>query len=784
MSVPFYFREAKILSVDPGNLTCSLIYGDLNSGEISHGVPMPNLIGAGNSGVISNLLPGTSVIAAYLHDTSREPVVIVAVLPSTLQKDSNYNSTSDFLIDKNRGTVAYPGTLGVGDTYISAHTGPYIWLKHDNSLHISSKNGNGIFLIPNKSGVSNLFQLSNNHSTEGSGGRLSWGRIKRSFSNIGWSNIREFNTDLARDSKLREIGFWQGEDVSVISTTVGSRNPALSEYKLIINEFATEFGFSGFDKEADKIDNVDSAIKKYPTKTRDKEYGNSLRLAEGELIEVVAGNFADINGLILDLNYNPVFYDLLIPSVDRDRRFEEAIRKSRRGIGYHFKLSTNAKSTDVSTSLKDFIFDVDKEGVLKVNVPKSTGTGNIPYVTDINFQAKQDDKFLGIASANPAVKEKIPVNLRDRNGNVADSKPPGTIYRETGVRFANTTNDAYFPISDGSGKKTIRVNTTKHHNIYAAAERLIANYVREIQIPAAFSREKELTVAGQSLGTIPEIPSDPEAYSRHSTFEVRYQPTPTSADANDPDNKSDVKNNFYSTIAVSPNSPAISTGGDTVIAGNIYTSDDALQPLISNYFKTELGPNGVNVTPDKTFDNVVTHGGVSANMNLEGSLELSVGKDNVDNKSIVLDTAGSLVMWLGKDKNNRSMVFQSDGDILVNVGGSYNQSNNPTVDPTFNPGRFDLRVNVVDKGFHDSTGNRSKSGARITDDAPFSSDYLISISENGLVISGMKAGAPMVIRNDGPVMMESASDKLILKGMQVEVVEFGKLPSDNGRSKQ
>jgi hypothetical protein len=134
-------------------------------------------------------------------------------------------------------------------------------------------------------------------------------------------------------------------------------------------------------------------------------------------------------------------------------------------------------------------------------------------------------------------------------------------------------------------------------------------------------------------------------------------------------------------------------------------------------------------------------------------------------------------MWLGRDKNNRSMIFQSDGDVLVNVGGSYNQSNNPAIDPTFNSGRFDLRVNVVDKGFWDSDGNGKK-------EAPFSSDYLISISEKGLVISGMKAGAPMVIRNDGPVMMESASDKLILKGLQVEIIEFGKLPSDSGRSKQ
>jgi hypothetical protein len=776
MSVPFFFREAQIIDVDTERFTCSLIYGDLNTGEISHGVPMPNIIRAGNGGFISNLLPGTRVIAAYLHDTSRETVVIIAVLPSELQKEDSYNKNSTFLMDKNKGTKSYPKTLRMGDTYISAHNGPYINLKSDNSLHISSKDGNGIFLIPNQSGVSNLFQLSNNHSMEGSGGRLSWGRIKRSFTDIGWSTIREFNTDLSRDSKLREIGFWQGEDISNLSTPVGLRNPALSEYKLIINEMATEFGFSGFDKELEKIENSSSAARRYPNLSRDRETGNCLRLSEGELIEIIGGNLADINGLILDLNYNPVSYSLAVPSVDRDARLEEAFRKSRRGIGYHFKLSTNSKSSDVSTSLKDFIFDIDKEGILKVNIPKSTGTGNIPYVTDINFQAKAGNRILGIASANPTIKEKIPVNIRDREGKVVDQKPMGVIYRETGVRFANTSNEAYFPISNESQKSTIRINTTKHHNIYAAAERLIANYVREIQIPAAFSREKDLVVAGITLGSIPEIPSDADSYSRHSTFEVRYQPTPTSANANDPINKSDVKNNFYSTVAVSPESPAISTGGDTAVAGNIYGLDDALQPLISNYFKTESGPNGINVTPDKTSQNVVTHGGVSSNMNLEGSLELSVGKDNVDSKSIVLDTAGSLVMWLGKDKNNRSMIFQSDGDVLVNVGGSYNQSSNSATTPTFNSGRFDLRVNVVDKGFWDSDGNGKK-------EAPFSSDYLISISEHGLVISGMKAGAPMVIRNDGPVMMESASDKLILKGMQVEIVEFGKLPTDGGRSR-
>ena len=52
-----------------------------------------------------------------------------------------------------------------------------------------------------------------------------------------------------------------------------------------------------------------------------------------------------------------------------------------------------------------------------------------------------------------------------------------------------------------------------------------------------------------------------------------------------------------------------------------------------------------------------------------------------------------------------------------------------------------------------------------------------------MVIAGMKAGAPMVIRNDGPLMLESASDKVIIKGTSVEKVTFGRPPTDDGEAR-
>jgi len=63
-------------------------------------------------------------------------------------------------------------------------------------------------------------------------------------------------------------------------------------------------------------------------------------------------------------------------------------------------------------------------------------------------------------------------------------------------------------------------------------------------------------------------------------------------------------------------------------------------------------------------------GGRSLNINADGSLELSVGLDQADGKSIVLDTAGSLIGRLGKDKLNNSVMLAGDGNATIVLGAS------------------------------------------------------------------------------------------------------------------
>ena len=60
------------------------------------------------------------------------------------------------------------------------------------------------------------------------------------------------------------------------------------------------------------------------------------------------GNLIDINGNILDINYNPVIYSTMVPADNVKEKIEEAKLKSRRGVGYHFKLSTNINSFEKS----------------------------------------------------------------------------------------------------------------------------------------------------------------------------------------------------------------------------------------------------------------------------------------------------------------------------------------------------------------------------------------------------------------------------------------------------
>ena len=87
-------------------------------------------------------------------------------------------------------------------------------------------------------------------------------------------------------------------------------------------------------------------------------------------------------------------------------------------------------------------------------------------------------------------------------------------------------------------------------------------------------------------------------------------------------------------------------------------------------------------------------GGRSLHLNLDGSVEMSVGSDTVDRKSLVLDLAGGVVSQVGKDKNGRSLIQQFDGDVIIQIG-----SDSSVADKRFDdegavarPGRLEIHL--------------------------------------------------------------------------------------------
>jgi hypothetical protein len=119
------------------------------------------------------------------------------------------------------------------------------------------------------------------------------------------------------------------------------------------------------------------------------------------------------------------------------------------------------------------------------------------------------------------------------------------------------------------------------------------------------------------------------------------------------------------------------------------------------------GPMSATVTnkiPDIDAEPVANAGGRSLHMNLDGSLEMSVGADTVDKKSMVIDTQGGIISHFGMDKNGRSMIHQTDGDVIIQIGGSTVSgddrigTNKPWENESVRPGRVEIHLNRAGQG--------------------------------------------------------------------------------------
>lgn len=175
-------------------------------------------------------------------------------------------------------------------------------------------------------------------------------------------------------------------------------------------------------------------------------------------------------------------------------------------------------------------------------------------------------------------------------------------------------------------------------------------------------------------------------------------------------------------------------------------------PAYTNTISVQPGPSAISRVVDKLHS-----GGRSGLINMEGSLEMSVGADQIDNKSIMLDAAGSMVAWLGNDNKGRSLVANMNGAAILNIGDYVSDL---TGNISFNPGELTIRVNLVDEK---AVGDIK---AETTTDLS-NSDHIIHISKQGIVISSGN-GTPIVMKSSGDFMIEAAG-RLDMKAREITV---------------
>lgn len=146
-------------------------------------------------------------------------------------------------------------------------------------------------------------------------------------------------------------------------------------------------------------------------------------------------------------------------------------------------------------------------------------------------------------------------------------------------------------------------------------------------------------------------------------------------------------------VAVSASYAPDSLAGPKINAGTVYHSIDFSDILSRrSQFPGGMGTYEANwqsqILSATTINNEIgsvgpNAGGRSVFATLDGSLEMSVGRDFADNKSIVLDTSGSLVGRLGKDHMGNSVSLAADGSVNIVLGASKVRNEDSNPNPTF-----------------------------------------------------------------------------------------------------
>ena len=212
-------------------------------------------------------------------------------------------------------------------------------------------------------------------------------------------------TEPSYDDGLKVIGMDPIALTRTSSSGSATRNPARVEKRELYYEYEQDADTKSNDVELKNYGSNASPVNQYIISRRSGRADTlSLSLVSPNyLIETIRGTVVDLYGNILDINRSiiPIGKDTLSVSNIRSTTsesdtfkniYEEIKRQERKSVAFHFELNARKETTgsgppdvtdrsNYARSRSRFSLDIDKEGQIKLNVPASSETGNIPLLT-------------------------------------------------------------------------------------------------------------------------------------------------------------------------------------------------------------------------------------------------------------------------------------------------------------------------------------------------------------------------------------------------------------------
>lgn len=594
-------------------------------------VPIPHpLANRGGSGVYVGIKVGSQIILSMGAYKSYYPV---AVLPTMSYYDSDISSIQEADYDD----IGFP-KIKTGEVVLQGSTGSQIRLNNsDNSEEVSITNefNEGIKLGGGSDSFRcSIYNLSPTNYIIAPYGIEASGIIRRDVKiEDSEESFVDFLNGLDSEQSLEEIGWDPSKQVSYLSGGLGEstkgqtggtiyRNPAFVEKRNIIYEFGRDWNVGTFDEEKSYLE---SSVPPVPdSENRSERRSNVLGLSlynPNELMESISGTAIDIFGNMIDINRRIIETPV---GDDITNLITNTFEQSRHTVAYHMEI--NAR--------KGIRFDNSGQST---NKPVSFIDPTISISSVANNARDRSRWFIdvdkeGLTKINiPATSEtgNIPVLARYENSSVIDISVDGNPnidgrdLNDTKKLFRNEKGRDIFTEQFGPGGITINGNAPDNR-MSGKKTNWIDDGDQKIQ-----PTMKETIEAGTAF---------------HDITQTAW------ALIRDNLNKSADDVIFNGATATERGLRAISKE----INANIPTdrSEVASRPNDSGLLEGQ--PNA---------------GGRSLNMNLDGSMETSIGANTIDRVSWILDTAGALIWRLGRDRAGRSAIIHADGTVALEVGG-------------------------------------------------------------------------------------------------------------------